>query len=146
MKEEFRTMDNGKFALRIEGVKQEKTGKRFQDYMNWHKKLGSKYKTQDVSFVETRRNRGVVAIFSVQGTFNDENHIENSKKYIFDDSGINQKVEMLRDLSREKRFAAYYVLHTIDMSRFQVWDVKEAKQQEWKKMSLDDYSSFIKNL
>lgn len=136
-------MNGDKFAPRINNVKQEKIGKRFSEYSKWHRGLGSDYLAVDIDFVEYRTDRGIVAFIDVTGNLEDEGHILNSEKYVWQRTKVQRKI--LSKLSEISGVPAYFVLHTKDLSLFYVYQITH-KIEKPLRMTNQEYAEFIKNL
>lgn len=136
-------MDRDKFAPRINQTKTEKTGERNTDYSLWHRTLGPEYLALDIDFVEYRQERGIVAFLAVTGRCNDEKHIINSKKYIWNRTKVERQI--LIELSMKMEKPSYFVIHDNDLSIFHVHDLRN-KLSDYTKMNNQEYGEFIKNL
>lgn len=137
-------MDYNKFTPRdSNNVKEEHTGYRTSDYSLWHRTLGKEYLSLDIDFVEYRSGRGIVAIMAVTGNCNDENHIKNSKKYIWKRTTIER--DILISLASGINCPAYYIIHDNDLSVFHVHNLLE-DLNDFTPMNKDQYAEFIKNL
>jgi len=136
-------MKNSKFAPRVENTKCEKTGNRPKEYSLWHRSLGQEYFAVDIDYVEFRKGRGIVAFIAVSGEVNNEEHLNNSKKYIW----IRTKVEreILSQLSIKTKIPAFFVIHTKDLTLFHVHNLRE-DLDKFTKMDQEEYSKFIKSL
>lgn len=136
-------MDKDKFAPRVEGTKTEKTGQRNSAYSLWHRSLGADYLAVDIDFVEFRKGKGIVAFLAVTGECVDENHIINSKKYIWQRTQLER--EILVTLSVKVNVPSYFVIHNNDLTIFHVHDLSK-NLTEYTKMNNEEYASFIKHL
>ena len=132
------------FIKRVNGVKQETIGQRPSEYSQWHRSLGANFLTADIDFVEYREGRGIVGLFGVTGRCKDENHINNSKKYIIQRTYVERKI--LKELSDGKEYSSYLVIHTDDLSVFHVWNLNKDENPTWTRYNKEQYEYFIKNL
>lgn len=137
-------MDKDKFAGRDdEDRKQERKGSRPPAYSIWHRTLSAKCLAVDVDFVEYRNGRGIVGIFAVTGECNDENHINNSKRFIWRRTNVERKVMV--ELSQKVGCPAYYVIHDNDLTVFHVHDLSN-NLETFTRMDREQYSNFIEGL
>jgi hypothetical protein len=136
-------MSEDKFAPRVDNVKQEKIAKRPSEYSEWHRTLGSEYLTADIDFVEYRRDRGIVAIIDVTGEMEDEGHLFNSKKYIWERTRMQRNI--LSTISKALNVPAYFVLHTKGMTLFHVYDLSDSTEKP-NRMTREQYTDFVKHL
>ncbi len=124
-------------------TKPEKLGVRATEYSQWHRTLGDGCFGVDLDWVEFRLDRGIVAIIDVTGNLNDENHITNSKKMIW--NRTNMQREILETVAKALGVPAYFVIHTTDLSLFHVhnlaYDLKD-----FTRLSRSQYTEFIKSL
>ena len=132
-----------KFAPRIDNTKMEKTGERNSAYSAWHRSLGADYLAVDIDFVEYRKGRGIVAVLAVTGNCNDENHIQNSKKFIWARTSLER--EILLNLSQKLSVPAYFVIHDNDLSVFHVHDLNIGLAS-YQRFDNTAYGTFIKQL
>ena len=116
-------MSQDKFAPRIDGIKQEKTGIRPSEYSKWHRELGPEFLAVDIDYVEYRNDKGIVALIDVTGNMEDERHIINSKQYIWNRTVVQRKI--LSHLSKTLGVPAYFVLHTKDLKTFHIHDLNK---------------------
>ncbi|MDC7724449.1 hypothetical protein PNF31_27495 [Priestia megaterium] len=138
-------MGDSKFVRRDnQQRKTETTGKRPTSYSNWHRKsLSAECLAVDVDFVEYRLNRGIVGLFAVTGECNDENHIKNSKRFIWNRTKVERQV--LVELSQKVGCPAYFVIHDNDLTVFHVHDLSE-DLKDYTRMDNKEYSEFIEKL
>ncbi len=123
-------------------TKQEKLEFRASDYSLWHRTLGNQFFTTDLDFIEYRKDKGIVALIDVTGNMNDEFHLINCKKFIWQRTEVQRKV--LLHISKALKVPAYFVLHTTDLSVFHVHTLPNL--EDFKKMDNDSYANFIKSL
>lgn len=136
-------MDKDKFAPRTGGTKGEKTGERNSEYSAWHRTLGPDYYAIDIDFVEYRMGKGIVAFMAVTGKCVDENHIMNSKPYIWQRTTMEREILLI--LSQKVNVPAFFVIHTNDLQIFHVHKIGD-DLKEYKKMNRQEYGEFIKGL
>lgn len=136
-------INNNKFAPRVDDTKQEKTGKRPSEYSLWHRSLGPQFFAIDIDYVEFRKDRGIVAFIAVSGEVEDENHLINSKPYIW--SRTKMEREILLQLSKNVNVPSFFVIHTKDLSVFHVHKIRE-DINKFEKMNQDEYTRFIQSL
>jgi hypothetical protein len=136
-------MGEDKFAPRIDNVKQEKIGKRPSEYSEWHRTLGREYLTADIDFVEYRIGRGIVALIDVTGEMEDEGHLLNSKRFIWERTKMQR--EILSTMSKALGVPAFFVLHTKGMTLFHVYDLSDTTEKPLR-MTNAEYTNFIKKL
>lgn len=136
-------MDNNKFAPRVEGTKTEKTGQRNSAYSLWHRSLGAEFLAVDIDFVEFRKGKGIVAFLAVTGECVDENHIINSKRFIWQRTQLER--EILITLSSKVNVPSYFVIHNNSLTIFHVHDLSK-DLTNYTKMNSEEYASFIKRL
>ncbi len=136
-------LNKDKFAPRVEGTKTEKTGQRNSAYSLWHRSLGAESLAVDIDFVEFREGKGIVAFLAVTGECVDENHIINSKKYIWDRTKLERKI--LITLSVKVNVPSYFVIHNNDLTIFHVHNLSK-ELTDYTKMNREEYAFFIKNL
>jgi len=123
-------------------TKEEKTYERVSDYSLWHRSLGSEFLTVDIDFVEYRNGRGIVGIICTTSRLKNENHLINSKKFIFKRIFLERKIVL--DISKKLNVPAYFVIHTDDLSVFHVYNLED--MDSFKIMNKEQYGDFIKNL
>lgn len=136
-------MNGEKFAPRREGTKQEKLGERPSKYSEWHRKLGAEFFSLDIDFVEYRKNKGIVAFMAVTGKLNDVKHLENSKRFIWDRTGLER--EILMELTRRTGIPSYFVIHTDDLTVFDVHNLAEPLDK-FQRMSAAEHADFVRKL
>lgn len=137
-------MDYSKFTPRDnQNVKMEHTGLRTSEYSLWHRTLGKEYLMLDIDCVEYREGRGIVALIAVTGRCNNEAHIKNAKKFIWDRTNVERKI--LIALSQGINCPAYYVIHDNNLTVFHVHDLSE-DLGKFQSMDRNQYAEFIKNL
>ena len=137
------SLSDGKYAPRIDGTKQEKTGGRASDYSLWHRTLGSDFLTVDIDFVEYRKDRGIVALIDVTGEMNDEAHMNNSKRFIWARTGLQFKVLSL--MSVKLGVPAYFVLHDRGLTIFHVYDLAKGLD-DFRRLTQAEYAAFLRQL
>jgi hypothetical protein len=135
-------MLNKGFEERKDGVRQIKYD--FQDelYSNWHRSLGKELYVINIDCVEYRIGRGIVAFIAVTGRCQDENHIINSKKYIWERTKLEREIMVL--LAAQFNVPSYYVIHDIKLSIFHVHKCEDLNR--FKAMNADEYARFIRAL
>jgi hypothetical protein len=112
-------------------------------YSHWHRTLGKEYYQTDIDHVEYRTGKGIVAIIDTTSNFNDERHIINSKKYVWNRNQLQRKI--LLETANALNVPVYYVFHTNDFSVFHVHDLRKELDQ-YTAMTKDEYTFFICNL
>ena len=130
-------------AERIDGKKQEKLESRPSAYSSWHRTIGDGCFVVDVDWVEYREGRGVVALIDVTSNLNNEGHIINSKRMIWERTNIQR--EVLITMSKALNVPAYFVIHTSDLSMFHVHNLANPLT-EYSRMDRYQYTDFIKSL
>lgn len=133
-----------RFAPRIDGTKQEKIYERPSEYSKWHRTLGKDCLACDIDFVEYRLGRGVVGFIATTSRFKDEEHMINSKKYVWQRTSIERKI--LKELSEASDVPAYFVFHLDDLSIFHVHNPSNNDLKTFIRMNKDEYSDFVKGL
>jgi len=123
-------------------VKKEKTFQRVSDYSLWHRSLGSEFLAIDLDWIEFRIDRGVVALICTTSRLKDEQHLINSKKFIF--KRINLERKIVLNIAEQLNAPAYFVIHTDDLKFFHVHDLNNLEKFEV--MDQNKYGEFIKNL
>lgn len=136
-------MDLSRFAPRVDNTKCEKTGKRSEAYSLWHRSLGAEFLTVDIDFVEFRKDRGIVAFIATTGELNDEEHIINSKPYIWRRTELER--EILLQLSKKFGVPSFFVIHTTDLSIFHVHKLGE-DLSSFTRMTQEEHAKFIQEL
>lgn len=136
-------MDTSKFAPRIDNTKSEKTGNRPDEYSLWHRTLGPEYYSVDIDYVEYRKERGIVAFIATSGECEDERHIINSKKYIWERTKLER--DILNQLANKFGVPALFVIHTKGLTIFHVHDINQGLRS-YKSMDKNQYETFIKSL
>ena len=131
------------FAPRVKNVKQEKTASRPPEYSEWHRTLGKEFLATDIDFVEYRVGRGIVAVIGVTGQMDDENHMVNSRKYIWQRTEVERKIMVT--ISESLSVPTYYVFHTKGMNMFHVFDLLRSLDKP-RRMTIEQFSEFIKTL
>ena len=122
-------------------VKREFSGKRDLTYNKWHRTLGNPYYMMDVDCVEWRSGRGIVAI--IERTL----HYPEGKYSQQDIIGFKQfEIIVMTELSEKLQVPAYLVLHNLDLTRFDVYRIKEETATFWRTMNHEEYGIFIRNL
>lgn len=124
-------------------TKNEKTGSRDLAYNNWHRTLGPGYIAETINFVEYREGRGIVALINTTSNLTDENHINNSKKFIF--PRTEREREILINTSEALNVPAYFVIHDDGLTIFHVYNLNKGIKT-FQKMDKKEYSNFIKSL
>lgn len=137
-------MDNSKFTPRDNNnVKKEHTGTRTSEYSLWHRTLGKDFLMVDIDCVEYRPGRGIVALIAVTGNCKNEQHIINSKKFIWKRTAVERSI--LIELSKSTSCPAYYVIHDNDLKTFHVHNLSEGLDK-YQRMDNKQYTNFIKEL
>ena len=122
-------------------VKPEFTGKRDLTYNLWHRTVGDQYYMLDVDCLEWRNGRGIVAIIE-RGLYNSESNY--SKEAIIRFKRFELKV--VTELSQKLKVPAYLTFYNIELSEFDVYQIQSEQALHFKKMNVEEYSNFIRNL
>lgn len=131
------------YRVMKDGIKQESTGYRPQNYSNWHRQLAKHCYAYDVDFVEYRVNRGIVGLFEIK-QFKTLDDLKNDKAFVISNSRI--QIQIYRMLTCNTIYGAYLVLHTYDMEYFEVWNVSKSEKPNFKIYDKEGYSQWIENL
>ena len=135
--------DKNQFAPKVNGIKGEKTGERDLSYSLFRRTVGRKMYSIDIDMVEYRQDRGIVGFFAVTGRCRSEQHILNSKRFIWKRTKLER--EILSTLSKSVNAPAFFVIHDNDLSIFHVHDLSKPLD-EYTYMDRDKYTEFIRSL
>lgn len=108
------------------------------DYSLFHRNIAGAYSI-DIDSVEFRKGKGIVALICRTANLNDNNHIYNSKRYIWERTEFERNI--VSEISQKMNIPAYYVIHTKDLSIFHVH--KLPNKEVFKVMSREEYSVWI---
>jgi len=117
-------MEIDNYRIMKNGIKQETTGYRPQNYSNWHRTLSKYCLAFDVDFVEYRLHRGIVGIFEIK-QFTNITQLLKNKDFVINNS--TNQIKVYRLLTSDTVYNAYFVLHTSDMKYFEVWNLNKNK-------------------
>jgi hypothetical protein len=125
-----------------DGVKQRKYDYQDELYSDWHRTLGKDLFVINIDCVEYRIDRGIVAFIATTGRCNNENHIINSKKYIWERTKLER--EIMVALANKFKIPSYYVIHDNILSIFHVHNCEDLNK--FQAMNQEEYARFIRNL
>jgi len=135
--------DKNQFAPIVNGIKGEKTGERDLSYSLFRRTVGKNMYSVDIDMVEFRQDRGIVGFFAVTGRCNSEQHIINSKRFIWKRTKLERKI--LSTLSEAVDAPAFFVIHDNELSVFHVHNLSESLDK-YISMDRDKYTEFIRSL
>ena len=110
-----------------------------KSYSDWHRELGNDYLMIDIDSLEIREKK-IVAIIDYTGRLKDENHLINSKRFIWDRTILQRKI--LTDLSNALKVPCYFVIHTTDLKIFHVHNLN-LDLTEFKRFTENQYATFF---
>ena len=108
------------------------------DYSQMHRSINGAYVT-DIDQVEWREGRGIVAILCITGNLNDSNHINNSKSRIWERTRFERMI--VTEIARRINVPAYYVIHTKDLSCFQIHNLSDLS--EYTQLNQEEYKMWL---
>jgi len=108
------------------------------DYSQMHRTIPGAY-VIDIDQVEYRSGRGIVAMICVTGNLNDVNHIHYSKSQIWERTKFERKI--VAEISTKINVPAYYVIHTKDLSCFQIHNLSDLSS--YTQLNEEEYKIWI---
>lgn len=124
-------------------MKEEKTFTRVSPYNLYRRNFGPPHYALDIDWIEYRPNKGIVALICTTGRLQNKQHIQNSKKFIWIRTKLERKI--MKTIADKLKVKAYYVIHTEDLSYFEVFDLDYSLNNP-EEMNQNQYSEFIKCL
>lgn len=93
-------------------------------YSVWHYKLDWACKCRDIDYFEIR-NGAIRAVLEITGKLQDERHLQNSLSQIFQRWSLHQS--LFRSLTNAINAPAFFVVHTIRLDVFYIFDINFSK-------------------
>lgn len=93
-------------------------------YSVWHYKLDWACKCRDIDYFEIR-NGAIRSVLEITGKLQDERHLQNSLAQIFQRWTLHQS--MFRALTNAMNISAFFVVHTIQLDVFYIFDINFSK-------------------
>lgn len=131
------------YRVMKDGIKQESTSLRPNNYSKWHRTLNKNCYAYDVDFVEYRQNRGIVGIFETK-QFKDLEDLKKNKDFVINQS--HTQIKVYRLITIDKIYSSYFVLHTADMTHFEVWNISKDTRPIFKIYNEEGYRTWIEML